>query len=319
MGSSLGFGSMNCNYLALFRLAFAAAPELSSLNLAAIHNSPVHSSIGTPSASYGPRTACRHTVSGSISLPSRGSFHLSLTVLVLYRSQGVFSLGGWSPLLPAGFLVPRGTRVAGPGRYTPFAYGTFTPYGEAFQPTSTRCILCNCPAYPQINPASPLYPHAATTAAFSTAWVWAPPRSLAATWGISLDFFYSGYLDVSVPPLTFSRPMCSAADDTALPVPGFPIRISPDLCPLAAPRGFSQPATSFFGSLRQGIHRVPFLTCHYRPVNPLSLLQHLNRALTSTSLSFPLPSLSRAPYPLFKVQKNQTAYGVHRGRIDLGV
>ena len=31
-------------------------------------------------------TACRHTVSGTISLPSRGAFHLSLTVLVRYRS-----------------------------------------------------------------------------------------------------------------------------------------------------------------------------------------------------------------------------------------
>ena len=28
---------------------------------------------------------------------------------------------------------------------------------------------------------------------------WAPPRSLAATGGISVDFFSSGYLDVSVP------------------------------------------------------------------------------------------------------------------------
>ena len=29
--------------------------------------------------------------------PRRGSFHLSLTVLVRYRSSHVFSLGGWSP------------------------------------------------------------------------------------------------------------------------------------------------------------------------------------------------------------------------------
>ena len=32
-------------------------------------------------------TACRQTVSGTVSLPSRGAFHLSLTVLVHYRSQ----------------------------------------------------------------------------------------------------------------------------------------------------------------------------------------------------------------------------------------
>ena len=32
-------------------------------------------------------TDCRHTVSGTISLPARGTFHLSLTVLVRYRSS----------------------------------------------------------------------------------------------------------------------------------------------------------------------------------------------------------------------------------------
>ena len=36
----------------------------------------------------GALTTCRHTVSGSLSLPSRGAFHLSLTVLVHYRSLG---------------------------------------------------------------------------------------------------------------------------------------------------------------------------------------------------------------------------------------
>ena len=45
-------------------------------------------------------TACKHMVSGSISLPSRGAFHLSLTVLVHYRSLEVFSLGQWSARFP---------------------------------------------------------------------------------------------------------------------------------------------------------------------------------------------------------------------------
>ena len=53
--------------------------------------------------------ACRHRVSGSLSLPSRGSFHLSLTVLYSIGHQVVFRLGGWSPLLPTGFLVSRST------------------------------------------------------------------------------------------------------------------------------------------------------------------------------------------------------------------
>src|SRR5258706_16485475 len=38
--------------------------------------------------------------------PRRGSFHLSLTVLVHYRSSSVFSLGGWTPHLPAGLACP---------------------------------------------------------------------------------------------------------------------------------------------------------------------------------------------------------------------
>jgi hypothetical protein len=33
--------------------------------------------------------------------PRRGSFHLSITVLVRYRSSHVFSLGEWTPHLPA--------------------------------------------------------------------------------------------------------------------------------------------------------------------------------------------------------------------------
>lgn len=39
---------------------------------------------------------------------------------------------------------------------------------------------------------------------------------------------------------------------------GFPIRTSADQRSLASPRGFSQRATSFIASWRQGIHRMPF-------------------------------------------------------------
>ena len=59
--------------------------------------------------------ACRHRISGSLSLPSRGPFHLSFTVLYSIGHQGVFSLTGWSPLFPTRFHVPRGTPdTAGP-------------------------------------------------------------------------------------------------------------------------------------------------------------------------------------------------------------
>jgi len=41
--------------------------------------------------------------------PRRGSFHLSLTVLVHYRLGRVFSLGWWSTHLPTGFHVSSST------------------------------------------------------------------------------------------------------------------------------------------------------------------------------------------------------------------
>ena len=52
-----------------------------ALNLASIRNSPDRSTKSTRSHSYGASTACKHRVSGSLSLPSRGPFHLSFTVL----------------------------------------------------------------------------------------------------------------------------------------------------------------------------------------------------------------------------------------------
>ena len=56
-------------------------------------------------------TACKHKVSGSVSLPSRGPFHLSLTVLFAIGHWVVFRLGGWSPLLQTGFHVSGPTLV----------------------------------------------------------------------------------------------------------------------------------------------------------------------------------------------------------------
>ena len=49
MDRSLGFGSIAYDFFALLRLALASAPYLKVLNLAAYHNSPDHSTIGTRS------------------------------------------------------------------------------------------------------------------------------------------------------------------------------------------------------------------------------------------------------------------------------
>ena len=50
--------------------------------------------------------------------PRRGAFHRSLTVLVHYRSQAVFSLGWWSTPLPTGFRVSGGTHANAAHRRT---------------------------------------------------------------------------------------------------------------------------------------------------------------------------------------------------------
>src|SRR5256886_3182430 len=84
-----------------------------------------------------PLTAGEYGVSGSVSSPSRGAFHLSLTVLVHYRSLKMLSLGGWSPQLPTRFLVPRGTQDASPA-FALARYGSLTLSGGAFQHLRVR-------------------------------------------------------------------------------------------------------------------------------------------------------------------------------------
>ena len=107
MVRSSGFGSTSCNSFALFRLAFASAPILNILT--SLHNvtrRPVlqkvrHHTVLPRSA----LSACKHRVSGSLSLPSRGPFHLSLTVLYAIGHQVVFSLRRWSSHIHTGFHV----------------------------------------------------------------------------------------------------------------------------------------------------------------------------------------------------------------------
>ena len=67
--------------LALFRLGFPSAPHLKCLTLPVkITRRTVLQKVRGPPLSQC-STACKHKVSGSLSLPSRGPFHLSFTVL----------------------------------------------------------------------------------------------------------------------------------------------------------------------------------------------------------------------------------------------
>ena len=90
-----------------------------SLNLATEINSQAHSPRGTLSGIAGnicistalnPLLALQLFVGFRFQVlfhsPNRGTFHLSLTVLVHYRSPSVFSLGEWTPQIPTGLACP---------------------------------------------------------------------------------------------------------------------------------------------------------------------------------------------------------------------
>ena len=137
--------------------------------------------------------------------------------------QGVFRLGGWSPHVQTGFHVPRPT-----------------------QGSLKALRLRGC------HPLRPTFPDCSA--------------SLSATTGL-LRFrspLLAESLLMSFPPGTemFQFPgFASRPYEFRSGYPkgvGFPIRTSADQRSLASPRGFSQRATSFIASWRQGIHRMPF-------------------------------------------------------------
>ncbi len=147
MGRSLRFGSRTCHCVALFRLAFATATP-HGLTSRHATNSQAHSSKGTPSPPTTSRskalTDCKRTVSGTISLPSRGTFHLSLTVLVRYRSPG--SIQAYRVVPTDSHRISRARCYLGfhhNSRHV-FVYGTLTLYDRPFQTTSTNTTISYC-------------------------------------------------------------------------------------------------------------------------------------------------------------------------------
>ena len=146
MGSSPGFVSNPCHCRPV-QTRFRSGSGCRCLSLATKINSQAHSPRGTPSgllartrlsAEHRPSIALRLLVSLRFQVlfhsPHRGTFHLSLTVLVHYRSPSVFSLGEWTPQLPAGLACPAVLRyLAGDGRFSstgllPSLAGCPTPF-----------------------------------------------------------------------------------------------------------------------------------------------------------------------------------------------
>ncbi len=143
MGRSQGFASTPTDYIALLRLAFASASSLKDLTLPMRSNSQDHYAKGTPSLRKA-STACRHTVSGSFSLPYSGFFspfpHGTSSLSV---SEEYLALPDGSGGFRQDFTCPALLRVLLSCKFN-LMYGTITLYSTPFQTFSTIEILKYC-------------------------------------------------------------------------------------------------------------------------------------------------------------------------------
>ena len=140
-------GPERATTLALFGLALATATP-HGLTSRHATDSQAHSSKGTPPPPHTKcvkaLTACKRPVSGTISLPSRGTFHHSLTVLSTIGHQEVFrqpsGLGRFTQDSTSPVLLGHRPRHAP----TSSAYGGITHYATPSQtiqlPASTRAL-----------------------------------------------------------------------------------------------------------------------------------------------------------------------------------
>ena len=123
-----------------------------------------------------------------------------------------------------------------------FAYETFTLFGG---PSHVLLLTFSIPS-------------AVRTPKVLLLSVWPLPRSLATTYGISVDFFSSPYLDVSVQAVPLICLWIQHMIHGLLHVDSS-IRKSAAHWIFAPPRGLSQLVTSFVGSQCQGIRPALFL------------------------------------------------------------
>ena len=126
-----------------------------------------HSRLRTAPAARG------RAVSGAVSLPSRGAFHLSLAVLVRYRSQE--SVQPWRVVPPDSGRVPRarpysGRRTHGRPR---FAYGALTLCRRPSQAVRLRSGLSPCPGAGAPRTSPPATPTTQRPQAVTVTSVWA--------------------------------------------------------------------------------------------------------------------------------------------------
>jgi hypothetical protein len=129
MTRSPGFGSTARDYAPLSDSVSLRLPY--TVKLATNSKSLTHYTKGTQSLHEGAPTACTHTVSGSISLPSPGFFspfpHGTGSLSV---GQEYLALEDGPPMFRQGFTCPALLIFHAHG---PFAYRAVTFYGQSFQ------------------------------------------------------------------------------------------------------------------------------------------------------------------------------------------
>ena len=150
---------------------------------------------------YRASTDCRHLVSDSISLPFRGSFHLSLTVLVHYRSSGSIQL---YPMVGAdSHGISRAPWYLGVHILLCMYFSLkdchflWLPFPEHSTNTHiiTGCLACTQQYIP--------LPSYRNTCRFTRYKFSAVPVSLTTTQGITFVLYSQRYLDVSVHAVRF--------------------------------------------------------------------------------------------------------------------
>ena len=128
MVSSHGFVSNMCHSGALFRLGF---PSPSTVSVLSSPHTLTRWLILLKARRQYDLSYLRPVVSTQFQIlfhsPRRGSFHLSLTVLLRYRSSRVFSLGGWTPLFHTMLACIVLLRIL--INTSACVYGTLTLYG----------------------------------------------------------------------------------------------------------------------------------------------------------------------------------------------
>ena len=166
-------------------------------------------------------------------------------------------------VLPDSRRISRVLRYSGAARKAPrFRLQGRYPLWPTFPDRSASAVLCNFPEPLGWPLSGPTTPHQKRPQAY-TDMVWAGPRSLAATWGVSFDLRSTGYLDVSVRPVGHHRPMYSACSRRVIP--------------------FRLPDSEIHGS--KPVSGSPWLIAAVRVLRRLSTPRHSPRALSSFSVT----------------------------------